>query len=59
MFSTIWSSSDASETLFLIAAIAFALEAVLILLKPAAATKYLGLLAAVGLTLLALGLLAA
>jgi hypothetical protein len=72
MLATIWSSPNSAETLFLIAAIAFFIEAVLILVSPYigsrtaadgttrgyVAGRFTGFCAAVGLTLVALGLLA-
>ena len=70
MLSTIWSSPNTAETLFLIAAIAFFIEAVMILIArvpsrrtPEGTTRpviysFTGFFAAVGLVLLALGFLA-
>jgi uncharacterized protein YaiI (UPF0178 family) len=55
---TIWTDRDASEVLFLIAAVAFALEVVLIVLANPNTSKYVGTFAAIGLTLIALGWLA-
>lgn len=70
MLATIWQDGDASEVLFLIAAIAFFLEAVLVVVarRPARHTtegttrpvvySFTGFFLAVGLILTALGLLA-
>ena len=70
MLATIWTDSDASEWFFLIAAIAFFIEAVLILVarRPARHTpegttapvvySFTGFFLAVGAILVALGLLA-
>jgi hypothetical protein len=76
MLAAIWTDGDAAEVLFLIAAIAFFVEAVIILVSPYVGTKtaaadgtavttrgfvlgrFTGFCAAVGLLLVALGLLA-
>jgi len=58
MLAAIWTEPDAAEWFFLIAAIIFAIEALLILTARPGTAKFLGLAAAVGLTLLSLGFLA-
>ena len=58
MTAVIWQSNNAAETLFLIAAIVFTVDALVAALKPAALTGLAGLLTAAGGVLIALGLLA-
>jgi|SoiMethySBSTD1v2_1073268.scaffolds.fasta_scaffold2675688_2 hypothetical protein len=58
MLAAIWTDGDAAEIFFLIAAIVFAIEAVVILAARPQTARFTGLAAAVGLALTALGLLA-